>query len=140
MRDSDEHKYDDMIDMSHHVSAKHPQMPLADRAAQFSPFAALTGYEAAIAETARVTEDRVNLSDNSREALDRKLQLLRERLQEKPVVEITYFVPDERKQGGSYETIAGVVKKIDVYGHRIVLENGVSVEIGEIVDICVSQR
>lgn len=135
MSGNDEHKYDDMINMPHHVSKKHPQMPLADRAAQFSPFAALTGYEAAIAETARVTEERVELSDTSREALDMKLQLLRERLSEKPVVEIMYFVPDERKQGGSYVAVTGIVKKIDEYEHRIVMENGVRVEMGDLVGI-----
>ncbi|MBP3544032.1 MAG: hypothetical protein J6J86_07365 [Lachnospiraceae bacterium] len=130
-----ENRYDDIINMPHHVSKKHPQMPLADRAAQFSPFAALTGYEAAIAETARVTEERLELSENSREELNVQLQLLKERLPEKPVVEITYFVPDERKAGGSYETVTGVVKKIDEYGQRIVLENGVSVKMGEVVNI-----
>lgn len=135
MSGNEEHKYDDMINMPHHVSKKHPQMPLADRAAQFSPFAALTGYEAAIAETARVTEDRLELSDTSREALDMKLQLLRERLPEKPVVEITYFMPDERKAGGSYVTVTGVVKKIDEYGHKIVMENGASVEMEDLVGI-----
>lgn len=133
MSGNGEHKYDDMINMPHHVSKKHPQMALADRAAQFSPFAALTGYEAAIAETARVTDERVDLSDTSREALDMKLQLLRERLPEKPVVEITYFMPDERKAGGSYVTVTGVVKKIDEYEHRIVMENGASVEMGDLV-------
>ncbi len=135
MSGNDEHKYDDMINMPHHVSKKHPQMALADRAAQFSPFAALTGYEAAIAETARVTEERLDLSENSREELNVQLQLLKERLPEKPVVEITYFVPDERKSGGSYETVTGVVKKIDEYEQRIVLENGASVEMREMVNV-----
>lgn len=135
MSGNEEHKYDDMINMPHHVSKKHPQMALADRAAQFSPFAALTGYEAAIAETARVTEDRPELSDTSREALDMKLQLLRECLTEKPAVEITYFVPDERKAGGSYVTVTGIVKKIDEYKHRIVMENGASVEMEDLVGI-----
>ena len=135
MSGNGEHKYDDMINMPHHVSKKHPQMALADRAAQFSPFAALTGYEAAIAEMSRVTEDRLELSDTSREALDMKLRLLRERLPEKPVVEITYFMPDERKAGGSYVTVTGVVKKIDEYEHRIVMENGASVEMGDLVNM-----
>lgn len=135
MSAASENRYDDIINMPHHVSKKHPQMSLADRAAQFSPFAALTGYEAAIAETARVTEERLELSENSREELNMKIQLLKEHLSEKPVVEIMYFVPDERKAGGSYETVTGVVKKIDEYEQKIVLESGVGVEMREMVII-----
>ena len=135
MSAASENRYDDIINMPHHVSKKHPQMSLADRTAQFSPFAALTGYEAAIAETARVTEERLELSENSREELNMKIQLLKEHLSEKPVVEIMYFVPDERKAGGSYETVTGVVKKIDEYEQKIVLESGVGVEMREMVII-----
>ena len=131
----DEHKYDDIINLSHHVSKKYPQMSLLDRAAQFSPFAALTGHEAAIAETARLTDERLDLDENTIEMLDIRLQFLKERLPEKPVVEFSYFIPDEKKQGGSYETVTGIVKKIDLYEHRIVMEDGLSILIDDLVAI-----
>ena len=118
------HEYDDIINLPHHVSTRHPQMSLYDRAAQFSPFAALTGHDAAIKETERLTEDWVELDEDSKELLDEKLQMIREHLDEKPEVTFTYFEPDERKQGGAYRTITGKVKKIDEYEHRILLEDG----------------
>lgn len=118
------HDYDDIINLPHHVSTRHPQMSMYDRAAQFSPFAALTGHDAAIKETERLTEDWVELDEDSKELLDEKLQMIREHLDEKPEVTFTYFEPDERKQGGAYRTIAGKVKKIDEYEHRILLEDG----------------
>lgn len=132
---SNEHKYDDIINMPHHVSKKHPQMFLLDRAAQFSPFAALTGHEAAIAETARLTDARLELDENTIEMLDIRLQFLKKRLAEKPIVNISYFIPDEKKQGGSYETVAGIVKKIDLYEHRIVMKDGLSILIDDLVAI-----
>lgn len=131
----DEHKYDDIIDMSHHVSKKHPQMPLLDRAAQFSPFAALTGHAAAISETARLTEECMNLDENNIETLDRKLRFLKEKLVEKPIVEFSYFKPDEKKNGGSYVTITGVIKKIDECKHRIFLDDGLCISINDLVKI-----
>lgn len=131
----DEHKYDDIIDMPHHVSKKHPQMPLLDRAAQFSPFAALAGYGEAISETARITEERMNFDDNSIEMLDRKLRLLKERIVENPIVVLSYFMPDEKKKGGSYVTVTGTVKKIDDFGHKIVLDDGLSIPISDLVAI-----
>ena len=118
------HDYDDIINLPHHVSTRHPQMSMYDRAAQFSPFAALTGHDAAIKETERLTEDWVELDEDSKELLDEKLQMIREHLDEKPEVTFTYFEPDERKQGGAYRTITGKVIKIDEYEHRILLEDG----------------
>lgn len=132
---SDEHKYDDIIHLPHPVSARHPQMPLYDRAAQFSPFAALTGHEAAIKETARLTEERVELDENRKEMLDERLQMIRENLSGKPEVTFTYFKPDERKSGGAYLTVTGRVKKIDGYEHRILLEDGTVIEIEELAGI-----
>lgn len=90
-------KYDDIIHLPHHVSAKHPQMPALDRAAQFSPFAALTGYETAIAETARLVDRRIELDENRKEELDEKLQMAREQLALEPEIAVTYFVPDAKK-------------------------------------------
>lgn len=131
----EEYKYDDMIDMPHHVSSKHPHMPLLDRAAQFSPFAALTGHDAAIKETARLTEERIELDENSKEELNMRLQFIREHLAEHPKVTLTYFKPDEKKAGGSYVTITGKVKKIDMYEHRIFLEDGTAIWMEDLVAV-----
>lgn len=132
---SEENKYDDILYLPHPVSARHPQMPLADRAAQFSPFAALTGHEAAIRETARLTKERVELDESRKEILDERLQMIRENLSEKPEVTFTYFQPDERKSGGAYLTVTGRVKKMDGYERRILLEDGTVVPLEELIDI-----
>ena len=101
------HKYDDIIHLPHHVSKKHPPMPALNCAAQFSPFAALTGHDAAIQETARLTEVFVELSDNKKKQLGERLRLLMENLEQKPEYKITYFEPDTKKIGGTYVTIRG---------------------------------
>lgn len=131
----DEHRYDDIIDLPHHTSKKHPRMPLLDRAAQFAPFAALTGHEAAIKETARLTEDEIELDENRKELLDLRLQQLQEHLSEQRSVTVTYFKPDEKKAGGAYETVAGVVKKVDAYAGKLVFADGQEVELNHIVDL-----
>lgn len=132
---SNEHKYDDIINMPHHVSTKHPQMSLLDRAAQFSPFAALTGHEEAIEETARLTDERLDLDESTIEMLDIRLQFLKDKLAEKPIVNLSYFKPDIKKQGGSYKTVIGIIKKIDLYEHRIVMDDGFCIPIGDLVAI-----
>ncbi len=114
-------EYDDIIHLPHHVSKTHLQMSMEDRAAQFSPFAALTGYDAAIAETARLTDQRVELDEYERQTLNEKLQFISEHLKEHPKVSITYFLPDAWKAGGEYVTVTGNIKKLDDYEHRIVL-------------------
>lgn len=106
--------YDDIIDLPHPMSQKHPRMSMHDRAAQFSPFAALTGHVAAIAETERETAAWTDLEEDEREHLNRQLCILRDRLEERPEVAITYFVPDSRKAGGAYVTIRGVARKMDL--------------------------
>lgn len=106
-------KYDDIIDLPHPTSQNHPRMSLYDRAAQFSPFAALTGHGAAIAETGRLTDRRVELDEYEMARVDAELQRLQELLPGGPTASITYFVPDERKNGGSYQTVTGEVKRID---------------------------
>ena len=131
----DAHKYDDIIRLPHHVSARHPQMSIHDRAAQFSPFAALTGHDAAIRETERLTEEWVELDEDSKEQLDERLQMIREHLAERPEITFTFFQPDERKQGGAYRTITGKVKKIDEYEHRILLEDGTTLMVEHLVSI-----
>lgn len=135
MKEDDEHRYDDIIDLPHHVSRKHPQMPLLDRAAQFAPFAALTGHEAAIKETARLTEEEIELDENRKELLDFRLQELQEHLTESPKVTVTYFKPDEKKAGGVYETVAGVVKKVDGYTGELVFTDGRRIGLGTIIEL-----
>ena len=106
-------KYREIIDLPHHVSKTRPQMPMSDRAAQFAPFAALTGYDAAIKETGRLTDERIELDEEALTALDMKYQLLMDAFDDAPEVTITYFQPDERKAGGKYITATSAVKKVD---------------------------
>ena len=131
----DEHRYDDIIELPHHVSRKHPQMPLMDRAAQFAPFAALTGHEAAIKETARLTEEEIELNEDSKALLDLRLQELLEHLAEQPTVTVTYFCPDEKKSGGAYETVTGRVKKVDGYAGELVFMDGRRIALGTIIEL-----
>lgn len=135
-READDPKrYDDIIDLPHHVSLSRPHMERSDRAAQFSPFAALTGYESAVKETARLTEQRVELDENEREALDKKQAVLAARLGEQPEITVTYFVADERKEGGSYVTARGRVKKIQSYEGMLIFEDGERILVEDIVDM-----
>lgn len=120
----DEHKYDDIINLPHHVSSRHPQMPLADRAAQFSPFAALTGHDAAIKETARLTDAFVELDEGRKAELDEQLRLLKENQSQRPEIEATCFQPDLKKSGGTYVTVRGRVKKVDEYNRQVVFTDG----------------
>ncbi len=135
MSDRHKHPYDDIINLPHHVSNTHPPMTPLERAAQFSPFAALTGHEDAIKETARLTEERIELDESSKEMLDARLQILRECLSDHPSITFTFFEPDEKKQGGQYVTTTGRVKKIDVYNHKIVLSDGATILMDELVAI-----
>ena len=129
------HKYDDIIGLPHHVSATRPRMSMIDRAAQFSPFQALTGYGAAIQETGRLTDRKIELSEDERILLDMKQQILLDNIRECPDVSITYFIPDERKAGGSYVTVTGNVKKIDDYQRLLILTDRAQIPLDEIVDI-----
>lgn len=130
-----ENNYEDIINLPHHVSKSHPHMPYADRAAQFSPFAALTGYESAIEETGRVTAAQIELDENEREQLDEKLKVLRDKIETHPIISVTYFVPDARKAGGSYRTESGPIQKIDSYKEQMILEKGVHIPMHRIVDM-----
>lgn len=127
--------YEDIIHLPHHVSSTCPQMPLADRAAQFSPFAALTGHGVAIRETARLTDQRRELSEDAQSALGDKLTMLADMTTNHPVVSITYFRPDEKKDGGSYTAVIGAVKKIDDYDRVIILMDGTRIPIRDIWEI-----
>ena len=126
------HRYDDIINLSRPVSRKRSPMSNYDRAAQFSPFAALTGYDAVIAETGRLTDTQIELDEGGKALLDEKLQVIRERLREQPAVKLTVFYPDSRKVGGAYETVTGNVKKIDPVTRVLVLTGGEVVPIDRI--------
>ena len=128
-------KYDEIMGLPHHVSKTRPQMPMSDRAAQFAPFAALTGYDAAIKETGRLTDERIELDVEALSALDMKYQLLMEALDEAPEVTITYFRPDERKAGGKYVSAVGAVKKIDDFERRITMQDGAKIPMDDVLSI-----
>ncbi len=127
--------YEDIINLPHHVSKTHPQMSMQDRAAQFSPFAALTGYDDAIDETARLTGRKLELGEEAKEILDRKLQYLGSIISEQPEISVTYFVPDEKKDGGSYTTATGCLKRIDEYERLLLFTDGTRISLDEILDI-----
>ena len=128
-------KYNEIMGLPHHVSKNRPQMPMSDRAAQFAPFAALTGYDAAIKETGRLTDERIELDVEALSALDMKYQLLMEALDEAPEVTITYFQPDERKAGGKYVSAVGTVKKIDDFERRITMRDGTRIPMDDVLSI-----
>jgi len=128
-------KYDDLLRLPHPASERHPRMPISDRAAIFSPFAALTGHGAAIAETARLTDQRVELGDDDRARLDRKQQLLEELAAEQPEVIVTWFLPDGRKDGGSCVTTAGRLKRTDGVERVMILTDGTRIPLDDILDI-----
>ena len=130
-----DHRYDDIINLPHHVSAKRPRMSPQERAAQFSPFAALTGYSGEIEETARLTERRAEPDEDIKAELNAKLQSIAVRLSEKPIVSITYFRPDNRKSGGAYQSAAGAVKKIDMYGRAVIMDDNSVIPIDSIIEI-----
>lgn len=132
---TNKHEYDDIIALPHHVSSTHPPMPVSDRAAQFSPFAALTGYDDAVKETARLTDRRIELDEGVREMLNEKLLILLKCKTEKPQVMITFFVPDTSKEGGVYRDITGTVKKVDEYRHIVIMQEGTEIPVEDISGI-----
>ena len=128
-------QYEDIINLPHHVSPTRPQMPMSDRAAQFAPFAALTGYDAAIKETGRLTDDKIELDEEALTALDMKYQFLMDALDDAPEVTITYFQPDERKAGGKYVSAVGVVRKVDDFERRITMQDGAKIQMDDVLSI-----
>lgn len=127
--------YNDIIHLPHPTSAKHPRMPIQDRAAIFSPFAALTGHSAAIAETARLTDRRMELDEDTKMELDLKQQVLNNIAAEHPEITVTWFRPDERKEGGAYVTTTGQLKKIDKLERTLVLTDGTAIPLVDVVGI-----
>ena len=127
--------YGDIINLPHHVSTTRPHMTAIDRAAQFSPFAALTGYDAAIKETARLTDERLELDEYMKDALSDRLQIIADRIKERPTIVITYFQPDAKKNGGTYVTVISIAKKIDEYERVVVMTDGTAIPIDKIISI-----
>ena len=127
--------YDDILHLPHPTSKRHPRMPIVDRAAQFSPFAALTGHKAAIEETARVTDRRIELDEDAKEQLDQTLQLLLERIDEQPEITVTWFSPDKKKAGGQYHTATGKLKRIDTQESRLILTDGAQIPLEDLLRI-----
>ena len=127
--------YDDIISLPHPTSAKHPRMPLSDRAAQFAPFAALSGHSAALVETARLTDQRMELDEYEMARVDAELQRLQELLPGRPMASITYFVQDERKNGGSYQTVTRSVKRIDAVSGMIQMTDRQLIPIADVFSI-----
>lgn len=127
--------YEDIVDLPHHVSKKHPQPTMADRAARFAPFAAITGYEEMVLEEARVTDDRIEMDESSKAALNEKLNMILEFIDEQSEVSITYFEPDKRKAEGAYVTVTGTVKRIDEYEHLVIMTDGKKINIDDIYNL-----
>ena len=126
------HQYDDIIDPPHHVSKRHPQMSIIDRAAQFSPFAALTGYDAAIVETARLTDQKRELSEEQKQEISRQLNALQARIKTDPAVTVVFFEADARKDGGAYITVTGTAKRVDKYLCVLELTDGTTIQFDDI--------
>lgn len=124
--------YDDIINLPHPTSVKHPRMPLSDRAAQFAPFAALSGHSTALAETARLTDQRMELDEDARAVLDLKQQLLLERIKEQPEIMVTWFQPDEKKDGGRYIVSTGRLKRIHEAEQVLILTDGLKIPISKL--------
>ena len=127
--------YKDMIDLPHHVSSRHARMPIADRAAQFAPFAALTGYGAVLKETERLTETKIELDEDAKEKLDEKIRSVMKEERCHPEIAVTFFEPDEKKSGGSYVTISGHIKKLDEEKRLLILEEGERIRLNDVFDI-----
>ena len=134
------HRYDDIIHMRHPISVRHAAMSHGDRAAQFAPFAALTGYEEEISETARLTGSRIELEENVLQELDRNFQYLQAHLREHLRVTVTYFVPDKRKAGGRYHSVTGEVKKLDTCDRYVLFTSGEKIPLDDILDMMICEE
>lgn len=133
--DRETHKYDDIIDMPHHVSKTRAQMPMHDRASQFSSFAALVGFDSMIEETERLTHSKVELDEAAKALLNEKLNLIERNISKRPEVRIVYFLPDERKEGGEYVSHIGTIKRIDPFLRTVIFFDGVKIPIDDIYSI-----
>ena len=129
------HPYDAILQLPHHVSPRRHGMSRRDRAAQFAPFAALTGHDAAIRETARLTDTKIELDEDRKIAINRKLQQLLANIRSQPEVTITFFLSDSKKDGGSYAVVSSRIQKIDAFSHQLLLTNGIAIPIEQIYNL-----
>ena len=127
--------YEDIVNLPPHISKKHPQPTMMDRAARFAPFAAITGYEEMVLEEARITEERIDLDEGTLSILNEKLNMIQEFIDEEPEIKITYFEPDKKKSGGAYIDITGTVKRIDEYEHLVIMTDGKKIRVEDIYDL-----
>ncbi len=127
--------YDDIIHLPHHVSSTRPRMSMIDRAAQFSPFAALVGYDAEIKEAGRLTERKRTLDEDTQAILNRKQAYLLERIAEHPSLSVTFFLPDKKKAGGTYVTVTGNLKKVDEHKRLMIFTDGTKVPLDDVSEI-----
>lgn len=130
-----EEQYADIINLPHHELTTRHRMPLINRSASFSPFAALTGYDEAVKETARLTDARVELDDSTKIILSDKLQMAMDMADQEPTITVTYFVPDQRKAGGAYVDYTGIIKRIDEYERKVIFVDKTSIPIDDIYAI-----
>ena len=129
---ADNFSYEDIVNLPPHISKKHPQPTMLERAARFAPFAAITGYEEMVLEEARVTEERIELDEGTLAMLNEKLNIIHDSLDSEPVIQITYFEPDKKKSGGAYISVTGTVKRIDEYERLVIMSDGKKIRIDEI--------
>lgn len=128
-------KYDDILNLPHHVSSTRPHMSMHDRAAQFSPFAALTGYDDTVKETARLTDERLELTADRINDLNQKVAFLKEHAEDRPQITVEYFILDGKKAGGKYVTLSGKFRRIDEYNHNMVFTSGEEIPLNDIFEI-----
>ena len=128
-------KYDDIINLPHHISKEHPQMSMYMRAAQFAPFAALAGHDSAIEETARITTLQIELDENVKKLLDKKLNIIREHLDKQPFITVIYFTPDKKKSGGCYMSYTGRLHKIDELEQKLIMVDNKEIRLSSILEI-----
>ena len=128
-------KYDDILNLPHHVSNARPHMSMHDRAAQFAPFSALTGYDDTVRETARLTAEKQELTADRTTDLNQKIAFLKEHAEGRPPITVEYFIPDEKKSGGKYVTLSGEFRRIDEYNHNMVFTSGEEIPLNDIFSI-----
>lgn len=128
-------KYDDILNLPHHVSNTRPHISMHDRAAQFSPFAALTGYDDTVKETARLTDEKLELTADRITDLNQKITFLNEHAEERPEITVEYFIPDGKKSGGKYVMLSGKFRRIDEYNHNMVFTSGDEIPLNDIFNI-----
>lgn len=130
-------RYDDIINLPHHISPTRQRMSMHDRAAQFAPFAALVGYDDAVAETARLTETRPELDEQEQRAINERLAFIADHIHEHPEVRIKYFVPDEHKSGGAIVEVFGKTYRISNTDATIVMTDGCKIRLSDIIDLSI---